>query len=175
MNEGLKDMEHFLLRNDEKIWGGLDLFTHIGTDASTLANDVFSQMMGECSDEHSFLLETYLQRQGYMDKSFTFCMFKNDQGELVGACWQTAAMRSNDVLFGNYISFDMMKRNLHDHHWPYCAITAKNEFNKVVVLIEGVIIEEKEKAYELMSKCLFGMCPSRPSSDYLCISADVFF
>jgi len=153
-------MEHFILRNDEKIWGGLDLFTHIGTDASTLANDLLSQMMGESSDEHSFLLETYLQRLGYMDKSYTFCMFKIDQGELVGACWQTL-----------YYSV----RNLHDHDWLYCAITAKIEFNKVVVLLEGAIIEEKEKAYELMSKCLFGMCPSRPPSDYLCISADVFF
>jgi len=87
----------------------------------------------------------------------------------------TGLMRRNLELYGGYISMDFCKRGLHDVSWPYVAVTASNEFNRVVVCMEGILLVEGFDAYKFLIQNLFDMCPGRKHNEYRCVAGDGFF
>lgn len=128
----------------DNVWHGLKLFTNIGeNECSYIISEVHDQLLGENAREHSFLFEELLALIAQRDKGFTYNIWKNDQGLIIGACWMTSFMIANAERNGTFISFDMCKRKLNVANRPYAAITARDEFGSVCVLIESILVEEK--------------------------------
>jgi len=67
-------------------------------------------------------------------KGFVYEVARDGSGAVVGAVWQTATMRDNFERFGDYICLDVMKREHNHLHWPYIAMSLRNELEKVRVL-----------------------------------------
>ena len=179
-DQGILDIDSFQSRmnvDDNKIWDGLNLFSHIADgEVSTIVDDVYLQLQGSSVQEHSFLLEEFFSRCALRDPSFTYDLWLNrEEQRFIGAAWMTSHMRSNCELFGSFITIDMMKRELNEFNWPYVAVTGKNEFGKICVLLEGIVLEETEDAYKWFLQKLFHMCPNRLPSEYYVVSGDGFF
>ena len=172
----IHEFERHMLSQDEDIWSSLNFIPSINdNDSTTIAADIYSQLLGEGGRQHSFLLERYLQMIAMKDSSFTFSFWKDQEGRFAGCVFMTGMMRRNLELYGSYISLDMCKRDLNDESWPYVAVTTMNEFNKVVVCMEGVLMEESEDAYNFLCKNLIEMCPGRTLNQYSCVAGDGFF
>jgi len=76
----------------------------------------------------------YLDMIASKAKGFVYEVARDGSGAVVGAVWQTATMRDNFERFGDYICLDVMKREHNHLHWPYIAMSLRNELEKVRVL-----------------------------------------
>jgi hypothetical protein len=177
--EKLIALEQYQAKMDnegEKIWKDLDVFSHLkNDDSTTIISEVHDILLGDKSKENAVLILELLQLLADKDRGFTYSMWINGDGQFIGCAWMTAFMRANAELFGSSISFDMCLREINEVNWPYSAITARNEFNGVSVLLESIVVEESEEAYSWISNTLFDMCPQRSPSNYFCVSGDGFF
>ena len=87
----------------------------------------------------------------------------------------TATMRRNYELFGSYLCFDMMKRDINTLLWPYTAITMLDEAKNVCVACEGIVCGEKTDMYSAQAKFLSKYATSRQLSSVQIVAADGFF
>ena len=101
-------------------------------------SDVFSTM------------EDYMETLKLKDKDFVYEILRNPNGDITGCIWMTSTMRMNFELFGGYISVDAMKRELNTLLWPYMATSMWNELNQVCVGCEGIVLSEREEAYNAL-------------------------
>jgi len=131
------EFEQKINGGESTIWNGINLFSHVDAgDSSLIISDIHEQLLGENASEHIFLLEEFLERIAAKDKGFTFKMWCNDDGQFIGAVWMTSFMRANAELFGSYICLDMCMRELNAVNWPYAAITCRDEFDCVAVILD---------------------------------------
>ena len=175
--DGVKDIRELHAKihdHDEDIWGSVQLFTNLRSEACNLASELCDQLQGSSSRDHTFLLEEYLAMLHEKDADFTYQMFKTSEGRFKGAAWMTKAMRSNTHRFGHTVSIDALKRELNSLCWPYVAVTSLNDVNKVCILVEGVLVDESEESYKFLIDCLMKM-GNRVPSKYYCVIADGFF
>jgi hypothetical protein len=72
----------------------------------------------------------------YRTAESTSNLSKSCQGKkLLGVIWQTATMRRNFELFGNFIGLDMMKQGISTLLWPYFAVRMYAEMSKIQILM----------------------------------------
>ena len=68
-----------------------------------------------------------------------------------------------------------MKRELNHLHWPYIAVSLRNELDKVCVCAEGIVATEKENAYKLLVDFVIKNSLGRNRSGVYVLSGDGFF
>ena len=85
----------------------------------------------------------------------------------------TSTIRMNFELFGSFLCVDAMKREINSFLWPYVATTMYNELECVCVGCEGIVLAEREEAYEALLN--FQVKHSRRKKDDVnAISSDGF-
>ena len=94
----------------------------------------------------------YMERLKSEDPEFAYQILTDDTGEVTGCLWMTSTMRQNFESFGGFISVDAMKRDINTLLWPYIATTMYNEMDSICVGCEGIVLSEREEAYEAMLK-----------------------
>jgi len=171
----INDLEQRIFQSDDNIFDGLNLFCKLGSETSSIANDAYHLLHGSLGSEHRELIEEYLSNISDKCPGFTFKVWKDADGFLIGVCWMTPYMRGNCELYGSYVCMDAMKRELNEFGWPYISVTSLNEAGKVVVLIESILLDESEEAYKFLVSNLLKMCPRRSMDNYFIVSGDGFF
>ena len=115
----------------------------------------------------------YMELIKLKDKDFSYQILADDSGEITGCFWMTATMRKNFELYGGFFSVDTMNRDINILLWPYMATTMHNDMGQVCVGCEGIIISEREEAYEAMLN-FQAENSRRKKTDVYGISADGF-
>ena len=95
--------------------------------------------------------------------------------KLLGVIWQTATMRRNFELFGDFIGMDMMKRGINTLLWPYFSVTMYDEMSKICIACEGILCGEREDMYQFACDFLGAASPKRPLSEVKVVAGDGFF
>jgi len=62
--------------------------------------------------------------------------------------------------FGNYVTFDAMKRELNTELWPYLSPTIVNDCGESQVVIECLAVGERHSVYSFMIEHLLLFTPS---------------
>ena len=165
--------------NDSELLDGID--NEIDMD-----DDEINKMAKECwldsLQQHSgdknaavYSLMEYMTLLREKCKGFAYDVAYDTEGDLIGIVWQTATMRDNYERFGGYISLDTMKRGINKWLWPYMAVVMYNEMKSVCLGCEGIMIGEKEGAYDFMCKFLIECSPGRNPEDVHVVAGDGFF
>ena len=118
-----------------------------------MSTSVWKEIMNNFSQNDSDTLvsfSSYMESLKAIDKDFCYQILADSDGEITGCLWMTSTMRHNFELFGSYISVDAMKRDINYLLWPYMAVTMLNEMGNVCVGCEGIMLSEREEAYEAM-------------------------
>ena len=84
-------------------------------------------------------------------------------------------MRRNYELFGDYVCFDMMKRNITTLGWPYTAIALYDENRQLCVCTEGFVSGEMIDIYIAMGTFLKKHATGRSLEDVRIVSGNGFF
>ena len=58
-------------------------------------------------------------------------------------------------------------RGINKWLWPYMAVAMYNEFNKVCIACEAIMVAERSQAYCFVVKFLFENAPGRQAKDVL--------
>lgn len=147
-------------------------------EALLIAKDVWVCLMQEndfSTDGSEVRFLEYLDMIANKAKGFVYEVARDGSGAVVGAVWQTATMRGNFERFGDYICLDVMKRELNHLHWPYIAMSLRNELEKVCVCAEGIVAAEKDNAYKFLVNFVLENSPGRDKSRVYVLSGDGFF
>jgi hypothetical protein len=83
-------------------------------------------------------------------------------------------MREAFVRFGDFVSFDMMKRHLNELHWSYCGLCGYDEDWRVANFVEGLLIAESYDTYEFEMKFLLSVETRRRKESIRVLFADCF-
>ena len=165
------------LRNPDVV-GSINDKAITDDEALIIAKDVWVSLMHEkdfSPDGSDVRFLDYLQMIALKAKGFVYEIARDGSGTVVGAVWQTATMRDNFERFGDYICLDVMKRELNHLHWPYIAMSLRNELEKVCVCAEGIVATEKENAYKFLVNFVLKYSPGRDRSRVYVLSGDGFF
>ena len=81
-------------------------------------------------------------------------------------------MRSDFEKFGNFLSFDMMKRQQNNLNWPYFGPVIVNGSNKVQVSGEAFMVGETHEAYKVVLDTLLEFTPSRSRNSIMIVAGD---
>ena len=84
-------------------------------------------------------------------------------------------MRDNFERFGGYISLDTMKRAINKWLWPYMSVVMYNEMRTVCIGCEGIMVGEREAAYQFMCDFVLENSPGRRAEDVSVVTGDGFF
>jgi len=165
--------------NDSELLDGIDNEIDMDDDeinkmAKECWLDSLQQHRGDKNAAVSSLLE-YMTLLREKCKGFEYETAYDTEGDLIGIVWQTATMRDNYERFGGYISLDTMKRGINKWLWPYMAVVMYNEMKSVCLGCEGIMIGEKEGAYDFMCKFLIKCSPGRNPEDVHVVAGDGFF
>ncbi|KAL7524477.1 hypothetical protein ACHAWF_000965 [Thalassiosira exigua] len=98
-----------------------DLWMEISSENNSKGGEVFTFI------EYLKLIQS--RAEGFVFKVASSKTSTPRQKRLLGVLWQTATMRRNFELFGQYISMDM-KRGINKLRWPYCVVTMNDESKK---------------------------------------------
>ena len=118
-----------------------------------MSTSVWKEIMNNFSQKDSDTLVSfsdYMASLKSKDKDFCYQLLANSDGQITGCLWMNSTMRHNFELFGSYISVDAMKRDINVLLWPYMAVTMLNELGNVCVGCEGIMLSEREEAYQAM-------------------------
>ena len=149
------DYEEFKkLVNESDFLSGIDNEVSLDDDeAYELAQSLWAEVMSDVDKEEAlFSFIDYLQlisarAKGFFHK-FAYETSNNGQQKIVGVMWQTATMRRNFELFGDFIGLDMMKRGLNKLLWPYAGVAMYDEMRKLCIACEGVLCGERTDMYQ---------------------------
>ena len=145
-------------------------------EACKIACETWREVMNnnyQDKEDTLFSFTDYMENLRKLDPEFAFEILNDSEGEVTGCFWMTSTMRKNFELFGSFICVDAMKRDINTLIWPYMATTMYNEMNSVCVGCEGIVIGEREEAYNSMLD--FQVRYSRRSkSEVKAISSDGF-
>lgn len=92
------------------------------------------------------------------DENFDYRVKRNTNGDVVGICWMTGAMRGHchDGLVAS-LMLDMMKRQINSANWPYCGPVSITGENTVATLCEALVIDENFVAYDWIVKSIIAI------------------
>ena len=149
-------------------------------DAYELAHQLCEEVVRTSKNdtEAIFSFQEYLALIAERATGFSYQVVserRKNETKLLGVFWMTATMRRNYELFGSFLCFDMMKRDINTLLWPYTAVTMLDEAKQVCVVCEGIVSGERLDMYAAQSKFLSKFAPSRPLSMVDVIAADGFF
>lgn len=147
-------------------------------EAVAMANAIWIDLIAshDFSDSNdNILFLEYLEMISEKANGFSYRLARDGNGNVVGAVWQTATMRSNFELFGDYVCLDSMQRKLNQLHWPYISLTMRNEMEQVCVGAEGIVASEREEAYEFLLNFIVDNSPGRDKTKVYVLSGDGFF
>jgi len=176
------DYEEFKkIVNANNMLNGIENDVTIDDDeAYELAQSLWLEVTSTVSnkEEAIFSFINYLELIKSRAKGFVFCLAKDKNGRkktLLGVLWQTATMRRNFELFGNYLCFDMMKRGINTLLWPYTAVAMYDEMMHVCLACEGIVCGERMDMYQFICDFLSQSTPLRRLCDVSIVSGDGFF
>ena len=66
-------------------------------------------------------------------------------------------------------------RGINKWLWPYMAVAMYNEFNRVCIACEAIMLAERSKAYGFVVNFLFENAPGRQAKDVNVVAGDGFF
>ena len=145
-------------------------------EATQIHSSVWREVMNNNYEDKRNCLNSfteYMETMKLRDKEFQHQILADDNGEVTGCIWMTSTMRNNFELYGGFVCVDAMKRDLNTLLWPYVAVTMYNEMDSVCVGCEGIVLSEREEAYQAMLE--FQVKYSRRKKDEVYgISADGF-
>ena len=145
-------------------------------EATHIHSSVWREVMNNNYEDKRNCLNSfteYMETMKLRDKEFQHQILADDNGEVTGCIWMTSTMRNNFELYGGFVCVDAMKRDLNTLLWPYVAVTMYNEMDSVCVGCEGIVLSEREEAYQAMLE--FQVKYSRRKKDEVYgISADGF-
>ena len=145
-------------------------------EACKVASSLWREVMNDNNRSKKDTLvcfSDYMERLKVEDPDFAYQILSDENGEVTGCLWMTSTMRKNFELFGGFICVDAMKRDINTLLWPYIATTMYNEMDCVCVGCEGIVLSEREEAYEAMLD--FQILNSRRKRDEVyAISCDGF-
>ena len=179
-----KDYEEFKrVANANDMLKGIENISSIDDDeAYELAQILWLETAASTNDSEDqiFSFVEYLETIKERCKGFVYELARGagddpKRKKLLGVIWQTATMRRNFELFGDYISLDMMKRALNILLWPYTAVCMYDDARKLCLGCEGVLCGERMDMYEFMCQFLGKSSPGRPLSEVKIVSGDGFF
>jgi hypothetical protein len=163
---------------------GIDNEIDIDDDeAYVLAQSLWLEVTGSSvsKDEELFSFIEYLELIKSKAKGFAFQLAEmssttSESGKkLIGVIWQTATMRRNFELFGDFVGLDMMKRGINTLLWPYFSLAMYDEMKKVCIGCEGILCGEREDMYQFACNFMKVHSPGRLLSDVHAVAADGFF
>ena len=135
-----KDYEEFKrVANANDMLKGIENISSIDDDeAYELAQILWLETAASTNDSEDqiFSFVEYLETIKERCKGFVYELARGagddpKRKKLLGVIWQTATMRRNFELFGDYISLDMMKRALNILLWPYTAVCMYDDARKL--------------------------------------------
>jgi hypothetical protein len=152
-------------------------------EAYELAQLLWLEVTGSSvsKDEELFSFLEYLELIKSKAKGFAFQLAEmssktSESGKkLIGVIWQTATMRRNFELFGDFVGLDMMKRGINTLLWPYFSLAMYDEMKKVCIGCEGILCGEREDMYQFACNFMKAHSPGRSLSDVRAVAADGFF
>ena len=107
---------------------------------------------------------------------FLFRFAYDSNGTCNGVLWMTASMRENFRIFGSFISLDAMKRGINTFLWHYFAVVMVNNVNCNCLATEGMIVAEREDAYNFIIQSTISMgMEVRSNNDIYCVAGDGIF
>lgn len=165
--------------NDSELLDGIDNEIDMDDDEiNKMAKDCWLDSLQQSRGDKRAALSSLLEYMALLRercKGFDYELAYDTDGDLIGIVWQTATMRDNYERFGGYISLDSMKRGINKWLWPYMAVVMYNEMKNVCLGCEGIMIGEKEGAYNFMCKFLIEKSPGRDAEDVNVVAGDGFF
>ena len=179
-----QDYEEFKrVANANDMLKGIENTSSLDDDeAYELAQSLWLEMAASANDREDaiFSFIEYLELIKSRAKGFVYELARDtsddpNRKKLLGVIWQTATMRRNFELFGEYISLDMMKRALNILLWPYTAVCMYDDARKLCLGCEGVLCGERVDMYAFMCKFLGKNSPGRLLSEVKIVSGDGFF
>ncbi|KAL7532704.1 hypothetical protein ACHAWF_004217 [Thalassiosira exigua] len=129
---------------ESSLLGGIDDIPDLNDDeAYSLAQSLWLEIEEtETNREESlFSFVEYLKLIQSRAKGFAYELVTNQfnkhdnvkKKKLLGVLWQTATMRKNFELFGDYIGLDVMKKGFSSLLWMYMAVAMYDESTKICI------------------------------------------
>ena len=90
-----------------------------------------------------FSFQEYLALIADRAKGFSYKVVSDNQKKrrkLLEVFWMTAIMRRNYELFGSFLCFEMMKRDINSLLWPYTAVTMLDEDKMCVWYVKELYV-----------------------------------
>ena len=97
------------------------------------AQRLFEETLKENID-HSysrFMIGTYMAKLKSVDPNFKYRVYRSNDGSPTGYVYQTSQMRKDFELYGNFVSVDMMMRQMNNLKWPYFGPVVLDGNNQV--------------------------------------------
>ena len=144
-------------------------------DQSVLeSKKLFEETLRESIDHHysRFMVGRFMAKLKSVDPSFKYKVFRSSDGSPTGYVYQTSQMRSDFELYGNFISIDMMMRQMNNLKWPYFGPLILDGNNKVRVIGEACLLGEYHEAYKVVLETLLEFTPNRKNTSIQIIAAD---
>ncbi|KAK1748651.1 hypothetical protein QTG54_000590 [Skeletonema marinoi] len=167
--------------NASDLLSGIDDEVSLNDDeAVEMAQSLWAEVMNDVDkDEVLFSFIDYLELISVRAKGFVYELAEDKtkvgRKRVVGVIWQTATMRKNFELFGNFIGLDMMKRGINKLLWPYAAVAMYDDMRQLCLACEGVLCGERTDMYQFIANFLASSTPERTLEDVKIVAGDAFF
>ena len=157
----------------------------IGLDNAPLTDDDVAQMARALWDDFANdkvggnidafgIFEDFLELLSKTNKGFVYELLVDDSGKCNGCLWQTTVMRDNMERFGSFLGIDAMKRGINSLLWPYVLIALYNELEQVCLGAEGIVVTEREEAYQAIICFALKNAPKLTPDKVYVVTADGF-
>jgi hypothetical protein len=143
-----------------------------GDIAITRAKKFLREILQELGD--IWKVQAFFMKLKAIDPLFEYKIMRDEDQAPIGVVWTTKTMREAFVRFGDFVSFDMMKRHLNELHWSYCGLCGYDEDWRVANFVEGLLIAESYDTYEFEMKFLLSVETRRRKESIRVLFADCF-
>ena len=117
-------------------------------------------------------LYNFLVKLKSADPGFGYKIFPSHTGASTGYVDQTLYMGKSLDKYGNFLSFDIMKRKANNCSWPYFGPIVIECNNYVRVVGKAFMLGETHEAYCFVINTLLNFTPGRLQEDVLIIAGD---
>ena len=137
---------------------------------------ILSQGTSSQLQDNSWNLHAFMEKMSRECPGFTYRLAHDSEGVCNGVLWMTASMRENFRRYGSYICLDAMKRGINSFLWHYFGVVMVNDTNANCLASEGMIIAEREDAYNFIIQSTISMGMGvRTHDQILCVAGDGIF
>ena len=141
------------------------------------SEDVWKSILSDNSSsqlqDNSWSLHAYMEKMAKDCPGFTYRLAHDSHGVCNGVLWMTASMRENFRRYGSYICLDAMKRGINSFLWHYFGVVMINDVNANCLAAEGMIVAEREDAYNFIIQSTISMAMGvRSHDEVICVAGD---